>query len=212
MITSFRSTRKSSVLRVDFRDPSLFCCCSGLIGKVIGYTFIAAFLCGLAVVQGSSVLQLDLKELCKRADRIVRATVIDISPGTVEAGGGKIPTVTYRLRVKETLGGSPLGVVDLTMVGNIKGEAAQGAVRRFPLFTEIPQLEQGQEYLLFTTRASRIGLSTTVGLGQGCFKIFNRDKTEYAINGANNGGLGLKSAGPAEYTTLVQRIRELRGN
>jgi hypothetical protein len=182
------------------------------MGRCLEYAFIATFLCRLAVVQGSSVLQLDLNELCKRADRIIRVTVIDITTGTVEAGGGKIPTVTYRLRVKETLGGSPLGVVDLTMVGNIKGEAAQGAVRRFPLFTQTPRLDQGQEYLLFTTRASRIGLSTTVGWEQGCFRIFDRDKTVYAINGANNNGLGLKTAGPVEYAALVQRIRELRGN
>jgi len=82
----------------------------------------------LVAVHGSSVLQLDLKDLCNRAERIVRATVIDINPGTVDAGGGKIPTVTYRLRVKETLGGQPLGFVDLTMVGDIKGEAAQGGL------------------------------------------------------------------------------------
>lgn len=204
--------QRSCIVRGVFRDPIFFRRSSGLIGRCLGYAFIAAFLCGLAGVQGSSVLQLDLKALCNRADRIVRATVIDISPGAVEAGGGKIPTVTYRLRVKETLGGQPLSVVDLTMVGNIKGEAAPGAVRRFPLFSEMPQLEKGQEYLLFTTRASRIGLSTTVGLGQGCFKIFMRDKTEFAINGANNGGLGMKPAGPVEYAALVQRIRELRGN
>jgi hypothetical protein len=36
--------------------------------------------------------------------------------------------------------------------------------------------------------------------------------TDYFVTPANNGGLGLKSAGPVEYTTLVQRIRELRGN
>ncbi len=212
MTPYFCSPKGSRVLRAVFRDPFFFRRRSGLIGRCLGYAFIATFLCGVAVVQGGSVLQLDLKELCKRADRIIRATVIDISTGTVEAGGGKIPTVTYQLRVKETLGGSVLGVVDLTMVGNIKGEAAQGAVRRFPLFTQTPRLEQGQEYLLFTTRASRIGLSTTVGLEQGCFKIFDRDKTQYAINGANNNGLGLKTAGPVEYAVLVQRIRELRGN
>jgi hypothetical protein len=212
MIIPFWSTRRSSLLRAVFRDPIFLSRRSGLIGRFLGHICIAAFLCGIVGVRGSSVLQLDLKELCKRAERIVRATVIDISPGTVEAGGGKIPTVTYRLRVKESLGGSPLGVVDLTMVGNIKGDAVTGAVRRFPLFNEIPRLERGQEYLLFTTRASRIGLSTTVGLEQGCFKIFNRDKTEYAMNGVHNGGLGLKTAGPVEYAALVQRIRELRGN
>jgi hypothetical protein len=195
-----------------FIQTRLFFQSSGLVGRCLVYAFIAILFSAAEPSHGSSVLQLDLKELCNRAERIIRATVLDIRSGTVEAGGGKIPTVTYRLRIKETLGGATQGVVDLTMVGNIKGEAAQGTVRRFPLFAEIPRLEQGQEYLLFTTRASRIGLSTTVGLGQGCFRISTRDKTEYAINAANNGGLGLQSAGPVEYKALVQRIRELRGN
>src|SRR5262249_20180639 len=140
--------RGSCVLRAVFRGPAFFRRYSGLIGRCLGYAFIATFLFGLVAVRASSVLHLDLKELCQRADRIICAPVMDISPGTVEAGGGKIPTVTYRLRVKETLGGQPLGVVDLTMVGDIKGDANQGAVRHFPLFSEIPQLEQGKEYLL----------------------------------------------------------------
>jgi hypothetical protein len=194
------------------RDPIIFDRRSSVLGRWLRGMLIGMFLAIIAAGHANSVLQLNLKDLCDRADGILRATVIDIKPGTVEAGGGKIPTVTYRLRVKETIGGQPRGVVDLTMVGNIKGEAAQGGVRRFPLFTEIPRLEQGQDYLLFTTRPSRIGLSTTVGLGQGSFKIFTQGKKEYAVNSAQNRDLGLVAAGPVEYVELVKRIRELRGN
>ena len=47
------------------------------------------------------MLKLNLEEMTERADRIFRGTVVDIEVGTVQAGGGELPTVTYRFRVDE---------------------------------------------------------------------------------------------------------------
>ena len=62
-----------------------------------------------------------------------------------------------------------------------------------------------------TTPQSAIGLSTTVGLGQGCFSIFSRNKKLLAVNEFNNLGLGLSSVGPGSYSELADAIRALVG-
>jgi hypothetical protein len=92
----------------------------------------------------------------------------------------------------------------------------------------MPDLAVGQTYLVMTTRPSSIGLSTTVGLGQGCFRISQVGKEELAVNEVNNNGLfrdmpgpsapGLRSlarsaaapaSGPLSYADLAGRIRGL---
>jgi len=158
------------------------------------------------------VRQMDLTALSKNADAIVRATVVDIEAGSVRAGGGNIPTITYRLQAKETVAGATRGIFTVTMVGELKSTAKVGGATRVPAFSDMPTLKRGQEYLLFTTRPSRAGLSTTVGLGQGCFTVFAQDKKEFAVNTANNTGLSSEPAGPVEYTRLVKQIRDLRAS
>lgn len=155
----------------------------------------------------ATVRRLDLNGLCERADRIVRGVVVDANPGSVEAGGGRIPTVTYRIKVKEVLHGAYASQIELTVVSAGKEPVTAGQARRLPLFQELPQFEKGREYLLFTTAPSRLGLSTTVGLSQGSFAITAQDKKDYAVNGLNNAGLGLPATGPVAYEELAQRIR-----
>jgi hypothetical protein len=158
------------------------------------------------------VRQMDLTALSKNADAIVRATVVDIEAGSVRAGGGNIPTITYRLQAKETVAGATRGIFTVTMVGELKSTAKVGGATRVPAFSDMPALKRGQEYLLFTTRPSSAGLSTTVGLGQGCFTVYAQDKKEFAVNLSNNAGLSAEPAGPVEYTRLVKQIRELRAS
>jgi hypothetical protein len=156
------------------------------------------------------VQQMRLDTLCGKAARIFRGTVIDISTGALRAGGGNLPTVTYTLRVTETLAGDHEETLRLTMVGELKPPPRQPDGLRRATVLDLPRLTQGQEYLLFTTRPSRLGFSTTVGLGQGCFLISQKGDTEYAVNAANNAGLGLPQTGPVEYESLTRRIRAYR--
>jgi hypothetical protein len=70
---------------------------------------------------------------------------------------------------------------------------------------ELPELGVGEDYVLFTTKPSAVGLSTTVGLGQGAFKLFvSEDGEELAANELNNAGL---FNGPVTYTQLASAIR-----
>ena len=97
------------------------------------------------------------------------------------------------------------------MVGSIKQALPVDGVVRFDKSGDVPQLEMGSDYLLFSTAESPIGLSVTVGLGQGAFSVFSVGKEDFAVNEFNNKGLGLDSAGPAPYDEIAAKVLTLLG-
>ena len=169
-------------------------------------------------VESATVLQMNLEDLCQRADRIFRGTVLDVIPGSVTAGGGELPTVTYRFLVEESFKGSytvkeDVQTVEIQMVGTVKGAAASGDLRAFSVLPDLPNLAIGGDHLLFATAPSAVGLSAAVGLRQGSFRVFSMDKEELAVNEAGNLGLfagmnvDLPSSGPVPYSRLADAIR-----
>ncbi len=197
--------------------------CAGLL--------VAMLLAGGLPLSASTVLQLNLAQMCDRAEFIFRGTLLDVREGTVDAGGGKLPTVTYRLRVDESFKGSyqvvkGMQIAEITMVGKLKAGTSSG-MRAMPVLPEPPRLSVGRDYLLLTTPASAIGLSTTVGLDQGAFLVSGKPGQELAVNGNHNRGLlngmGASAAaatktastspdGPLPYAELAQLIRGIVGN
>jgi hypothetical protein len=166
----------------------------------------------------ANVRYMNLRDLVAHADRIVRGTVVASDDGTVAIGGGELPIVIYRIRVDEGLKGSAAAgeTIEVRLLGQ-KKHASRGAVRNLPLFRDLPQFIVGGHYLFVLTRPSEIGLSTTVGLGQGLFQLRGRPGAELAVNEANNLGLfsGIPSApqapGPVAYAELVKQIQTLVG-
>ena len=173
--------------------------------------------------RATTLIQMNLADLAGRADKIFRGTVVSAKTGTVEAGGGQLPIVIYRVRVDERFKGDfgegkEAEVVEIRMVGG-KDDPQQGNIRHFSLWRDVPRLERGREYVLFTTRPSAIGLSTTVGLGQGAFTITGSGKDEEAVNAFNNAGLdrrlragvSLRAGRPVPYGELATAIRAVVG-
>lgn len=200
---------------------------------------IAVGACVLLAQPGSAttLLQLDLEQLVDRADKIYRGTVLSARAGTVEAGGGTLPTVTYKIEVDEAFKGDfetvkGRQIAEIRMLGKFPSVRA-GNAERVSVIADLPTLEVGKDYLLITTLPSAAGLSTTVGLGQGAFSVFGKAGEELAVNAFRNAGL-LKapaqeeaatqarvaraaaaetavesSPGPVAYSVLADRIRSL---
>lgn len=104
-----------------------------------------------------------------------------------------------------------------------------GQARIVTSFPGMPQLEVGQRYLLLTTRPSRIGMSSPVGLGQGLFRITGAGGEEEAFNEYGNKMLfrgmeppamrqandasqardARQAGGPMKYSQLAEEIRGL---
>ena len=82
-----------------------------------------------------------------------------------------------------------------------------GSKRSVPLLKGLPQIKVGEAYLFFLTRPGSVGLSTTVGLGQGCFHVVGGEEGT-AVNEFGNAGLFkdmtelATEAGPIAYRTL----------
>ena len=178
----------------------------------------AAFLILTAQVHATIMLQMNLEEMTERAGTIFRGTVISVQQGTIEAGGAELPTVTYRFKVEELFKGQASevkgdkAVMEVRMIGSLKSDqvSVDGKVK-FSVFRDVPRLNKGGDYLLFTTPESSIGLSTTVGLGQGAFKVSPIEGELQAVNEFNNSGLGLNGAGPVKYVDMSARIHALLG-
>ena len=184
------------------------------------FRFTLLLVLATTVVQplaATTMLQMDLAELTERAGRIFRGTVVDVEQGSIQIGGGELPAVTYRFKVDDLFKGEAdvvkgdEAMIEIRMVGSIKAAAPAGDYARLNTFRDVPKLTMGSDYLLFMTPQSEVGLSVSVGLGQGAFNIFPVDKQDFAVNGFNNGGLGLDASGPVAYNDLSAKIRALLG-
>jgi hypothetical protein len=165
-----------------------------------------------------TLAQMNLGDLCERADRIYRGTVVQTETGFVEAGGGEIPTITYTIRVDqafkgefETVKGQQM--VTLTTLGKLPPVQVDG-MTRFSSFPEVPTMSIGSSYLLFTTPPSAGNLSSPVGLGQGLFDIKAKDGKEMAVNQFQNIGLfrdmdvaGMAGQGEIPFQRLADVVR-----
>jgi hypothetical protein len=166
---------------------------------------------------------MNLEQMCQRAGRIFRGTVIGVTESTVQAGGGEIATVVYRIRVDESFKGTfeevkGERIATLQMVRPIR-RAASGSLRRLmPLFDDLPRFQQGHDYLILATAPSAAGLSVPVGLGQGAFKLAGKPGQETAVNANDNAGLQTNEIarsnagqGPIPYAALRAEIRRILG-
>ncbi len=156
------------------------------------------------------VQRMGLDQIVGNADKVFRGTVIDKFQDTVRAGGSDLPVVVYRFRVSDAIKGDfgtgrDAEYAEVRMIGRMKPEPGTGAVQHVGMLDMNPSLDMGAEYVLFTTPPSRVGLSTTVGLDQGLFRILLDDNgNEVAVNGVNNQGL---FQGPVSYDELTAAVR-----
>jgi hypothetical protein len=179
-----------------------------LRGTLLGLVLILAL--ATVTAHAATVQKMDLDTLCGNAQSIFRGTVMSVTEGTVHAGGADLPTVTYTMKVDEAFKGTyetEKGVqyAKITMLGTMKPQTAgNGSVQSLSYLPDLPRLTPGEDYVLMTTAPSAIGLSATVGLGQGCFHISGGEKGEMAVNELGNAGL---FDGPVAYSTLANEIR-----
>ena len=195
---------------------------------------LAAVLLAATHAPATTLRSMNLEGLVSRADKVFSGTVLTARAGTLEVGGGRLPVVTYRVRVDESFKGSyetvkGIRIAEIKMLGRTD-PVRSGIYQLNPILRDVPVLAVGESYLLMTTRPSRIGLSTTVGLGQGTFRIIGKGEDAQAVNEFQNSNLGGsedlaagaaqrslgagargRARGPVAYSELASQIRALVG-
>lgn len=161
-----------------------------------------------ASAQATTVLQMNLDQLTEGAQTIVRGTVIDVQDTIVDAAGGQLPALRYRVDVSEVLKGDVPTVKDVQLLEFMMIDKPKAVLPGFPV------LNAGVEYLLFVAPAGPIGLTSTMGLTQGYFSFVKSSETEMIVNGAGNVGLfsdmgtaSASSRGPVAYADVARLIR-----
>lgn len=154
-----------------------------LLKYATGIVFLMSF---SLLSQATSVMQMNLAQLCDRAGQIFSGTVIEVNADTVQAGGGDMPVLRYRIRVDDTFKGTfaeEKGVryTEVTMIGTMSQVKSQTK-------SLLPVLQEGKHYLLMVAPSGPAGVTSTVGLIQGTFSLSD-DKIPLAVNGADNVGL-----------------------
>lgn len=177
---------------------------------LIGWSFSPA-------VNAAMVAQMNLEQMVTQSERIFLGTVIDVSEIRVSAGGGELPAVTYKIRVNDDFKGEfevvkGVKIAEVTMLGSLKNLAdGHHPIAGFPM------LRVGEEYLLIVAEPGPSGLTSTMGLGQGCFSFLGKGTDKLAINGANNVGLfrgmpqAMPDGKPVPYTDLSSMINDIAG-
>jgi hypothetical protein len=186
----------------------------------LGKSAALAATCLLAGAPAHAALlrPMNLEQLTLKAGRIFSGTVVAVEKGHTAMGGGMLPTLTYRIAVDRALAGVPekSQVVEVRMIGDPRG-VRRDRLMRLPKAPPRPQIEAGQRYLFFLTVPGPTGLSTTVGLGQGLFRITGAGDDEGVENQYDNAGLfrgmsGKESGrGPVRYADVAARVAALRG-
>lgn len=69
-------------------------------------------LCASCAMLATTLVQMNLTQLTDRADKVFRGRVLSIDSGSIAAGGGQIPTVTYKIVVEDSLKGDFAEVKD----------------------------------------------------------------------------------------------------
>ncbi|MEL7023250.1 MAG: hypothetical protein AAGL69_05845 [Pseudomonadota bacterium] len=172
---------------------------------------------GATALQASTVAQMNLEQMVTNSERVFVGTIIDVTESRRQIGGGEVPAVTYKIRVSDTFKGDFEEIkgelyTEVTMLGSLKHLAAG----RHPI-TDFPMLAIGGEYLLMVAPAGPIGLTATMGLGQGCFTLSGDESDKVALNGANNVGLfsgmqvGFTGGEPISYGALSSLINDIVG-
>lgn len=173
--------------------------------------FLLAVFAGGGAAQTALVQRLDVAEMSHRAGWIGRGTVTSVQPGLARVGDRDLPILTYRLRVARSFKGQAppskgeersfvIRMLDSSYIETVSVQQLQ----RLPVLPRLPGLELGRDYLLIATPESAAGLSSPVGLQQGCFEIRTAAGRETADNRVGNLGL---SPGPLAYDSLVAAIQ-----
>ena len=152
--------------------------------QLLAWTFLA-MLFGTTVANATTTLrEVNLVDLVANSELILRGTVTNVTDGIDSRG---IPYTEVTLHVADAIRGQVANDYTFRQFGLLKPrDMGNGMTNLMVTPAGWATYTKGEETILFLNKkAAWTGLQTTVGLGQGKFKVFMAT----AVNQSNNAGL-----------------------
>ena len=155
-----------------------------------GATLVVALalliLASIVPAPAMTILPLDLAQLAGGAGRIFVGHVERVETGHDVSG---LPAVWTTFAVDEALKGPGGEQVTLKQLGTSFG----GNDARVVPYAGMPRYQAGESVVLFVHPESALGFTSPVGLGQGCFRILDRDGRRIVENDVCNRNLAVEA-------------------
>lgn len=146
--------------------------------------FAACVLAGASMASATTVLKLSLKDLAKKSDTIVRATVED---EVARYDANKEIYTYFTLKVLEPVKGSHKDdVITIRQLGGVVGNIAS-------IVPGTPTFKKGEEVVVFLTQKDVAGYPWVMGLQQGKFSVSQDENGQKRVRN-ELGGMNLMGA------------------
>ena len=140
--------------------------------------FATFALAGASTAGATTVMKLSLKDLAKKSDTIVRATVVD---ETARYDANKEIYTYFTLRVLEPVKGSGKDqVITIRQIGGVVGTIAS-------IVPGTPSFRKGEEVVVFLTQKDAAGYPWVMGLQQGKFTVIADENGQKNVRNELNG-------------------------
>lgn len=184
-------------------------------------TLLVVFLWGISgILHATVVLPLSLQTMADESERIFLGKVLAVESDLDEH---HIPASLIRFQVLEGIKGTVSG--EQVLIKQFAG-TARPALRDGSMLLTPKSLRQsahsfvvGAEVVVFLYPESRLGFTSPVGYGQGCFEVTDIAGTKTVSNGWHNHflqiptsrlhALSLPATGSLELNSFLQVVREL---
>lgn len=156
-----------------------------------------------------TIAPVTLDQMAKAAGKIVMGRCVSVNPQSLSRetaarlglpGTGRI--MEYVFSVEQTLKGQKSQTIQFKQVHSLTGLRGQS------LLHSMPHYAIGQEYLLFLTQESEVGLCSPVGFFQGAFRL-QRSPSGQVLATNGNQNLGLFSRAFPLESRLKRRLSPL---
>jgi len=171
---------------------------TGLIGLFLGILL-------LSTANATSLVPVDLTHLHQNSQRIVYAECIDNKVEMDTRMNNTVVTYTT-FSIMQTIKGAASQTITIKQIGGKMPDNSMSLT-----IPGVPEFKLNEKYVLFLPKASHLGFSSPIGLGQGSFHAYkNTDGNMMVTNGRDVSEL-MKSMNKENMSTaagkVIDRIR-----
>ena len=171
----------------------------GLLGVFLGVTL-------LSTAQATTLVPVDLTHLHKNSQTVVYAECIDNKVEIDSRMNNTVVTYTT-FSIMQTIKGATNQTITIKQIGGKMPDNSMALT-----IPGVPEFKLNEKYVLFLPKASHLGFSSPVGLGQGSFRAYKGTSGNMMVTNGRDfselmGSMKAKNMSPAARK-IIDRIKK----